>query len=148
MNKFIILEEAKKILYTKQAGMLNMLDDLKDGLANDTKSSAGDKYETSRAMSQQEMDKIGVQLQETNRQLALIPLLEGVAEGETAKNGSLVETDNGWFFIGLPVGPLSVAGTTVFCLGAAAPIAQKLVGLTPGQSCELNGRKYTIRTIS
>lgn len=148
MNRTEILKEARNVLYTKQANMINMLDDLRFGLENDTKSSAGDKYETSRAMSQQEIDKINTQLQETNRQLAMIPQLEELAVSETATNGSLITTDNGLFFIGLPVGPISVYGKTVFCLGPVAPIAQKLMGLSNGDTCELNGRKYTIRAIA
>jgi hypothetical protein len=144
MNKTILLSEAKTLLLQKQSDLLAMIDDLNRGLAEDTKSSAGDKYETSRAMSQQELDKISVQLRENTRQLALIPELEEASESTTIQSGSLVETNNGLFFIGLPIGPLTVEGTTVFCVSPTAPIAQQLLGLKTGGNCEMNGRKYEV----
>ena len=76
MNKQVLLAAARTSLLAKQHDFQVMVADLQEGLANETKSSAGDKYETSRAMSQQELDKINVQLQEISRQLALIPHLE------------------------------------------------------------------------
>lgn len=148
MNKTALLSEAKTLLLGKQAELQAMTDDLNRGLADDTKSSAGDKYETSRAMSQQELDKIAVQLKEIARQLALIPSLLETKSGATVSTGSLVTTDNGIFFIGLPIGQLNVNGETVFCLGPTAPIAQKLIGMKAGDVCEQNGRTYTIEHVS
>ena len=96
-------------------------------------------------MSQQEIDKVSVQLLEVGRQLALLPALEHhVSPGTVVQNGSLVETDGGLFFIGIPVGQVVAEGTTVFCVSAAAPIAQVLIGKTEGESCEMNGKSYRI----
>jgi hypothetical protein len=148
MNKHAILAEAKRLLLAKQAELQAMTDDLNRGLAEDTKSSAGDKYETSRAMSQQELDKIAVQLNENARQLALIPQLLETPASETVRNGSLVTTDNGAFLIGLPAGQLTVDGQPVFCIGPVAPIAQKLIGMKAGETCAVNGRKYEIVEVS
>jgi hypothetical protein len=150
MNKQTLLSEARVVLLQKQTDLQTMMDDLNQGLADDTKSSAGDKYETSRAMSQQELDKIGVQLKEISRQLALLPQLEEQSQRQHStviQNGSLVETDSGLFFIGLPLGQLTVEGNTVFCLSPTAPIAQRLFGLKTGESCELNGRRYLVAGI-
>jgi hypothetical protein len=144
MNKQDILSEAKTLLLGKQSELLAMMDDLNQGLADDTKSSAGDKYETSRAMSQQELDKLGTQLKEVARQLSLIPQLQETTDLRTAQNGSLVTTDNGLFFIGLPIGQLTINGKTVFCVSPTAPIAQQLLGLKAGKSCEMNGKRYVI----
>jgi len=143
MNKALILAKAKTVLTSKQQDLLAMLDDLNDGLANDTKSSAGDKYETSRAMSQQEIDKVSVQLQEVKRQLALFPLLESNTGNLLIENGSLVETTTGLFFIGLPLGQLEVEGKAVFCISPTAPLAQKILGKKAGDTYELAGM-YTV----
>lgn len=148
MNKDVLLAHIRAVLGEKQQQLQAMLDDLNDGIANDTKSSAGDKYETARSMSQQEIDKVSVQLAEVGRQLALLPALENnTLSGTVVQSGSLVGTDSGLFFIGIPAGQIVVNGVTVFCLSAAAPIAQKLLGLTAGDELEVNGKSYRILEI-
>ncbi len=147
MNKALILSEARTVLLAKQADLFIILEDLNEGLSNDTKSSAGDKYETSRAMSQQEIDKIMVQIQEIKRQLALIPSLEALSDSTTIQNGSFVSTSMGDFFIGLPIGQLHLAGTTVFCVSATSPLAQQLLGLTVGSSFNMQQQSHLVKTI-
>lgn len=147
MNKELILSEARTVLLSKQVDLLAILDDLNEGLSNDTKSSAGDKYETSRAMSQQEIDKIMVQLQELKRQLALIPSLEAVPTSPSIRNGSLVFTENGVFFIGLPIGQLHIKEHTVFCISATSPLAQQLLGLSVGDVFSMQQHAYLVKSI-
>lgn len=149
MTKAAILDGVRAVLLEKQQQLQAMLDDLNEGIANDTKSSAGDKYETARSMSQQEIDKVSVQLQETGRQLALLPGLENtVSSGSVVQNGSLVGTDTGLFFIGIPAGQITIGAESVFCIGAAAPVAQLLIGKTAGETYVWNGRSHTILTIA
>lgn len=147
MTKTEILALAKQQLQDKQTDLKLQLEDLADGIANDTKSSAGDKYETARSMSQQEIDKLSVQLQEINRQLAFLPQLETAASGETVQTGSVVTTNNGLFFIGLPLGQLSVGKNIVFCVSPSSPVAQQLLGKPVNASFSLNGRNYQIEQI-
>jgi len=147
MNKTLIIAEARTALLAKQADLLVILADLNEGLSNDTKSSAGDKYETSRAMSQQEIDKIMVQIQELKRQLALIPSLEAVTTSTTIQNGSLVSTSMGNFYIGLPIGQLQLAEQTVFCISATSPLAQQLLGLVIGDVFTLQQQTHLVKSI-
>ena len=147
MNKALILSEARTVLLAKQADLFAILEDLNEGLSNDTKSSAGDKYETSRAMSQQEIDKLMVQIQEIKRQLALIPSLEALAASVSIQNGSFVSTSMGDFFIGLPIGQLHLAGTTVFCISATSPLAQQLLGLTVGATFNMQQQAHLVKAV-
>ncbi|HLP56190.1 MAG TPA: hypothetical protein VK151_14230 [Fluviicola sp.] len=144
MTKAALLAAARTLLSNKQQDFQSMIADLQEGLANETKSSAGDKYETSRAMSQQELDKITTQLQEISRQLALIPHLETVTGPGTIQNGSIVETNKGFFFIGLPLGSLQTDEGTVFCIGASAPLAQQLIGKNTGAKVVLNANRFEV----
>ncbi|MES2557582.1 MAG: hypothetical protein V4604_15610 [Bacteroidota bacterium] len=147
MIKQVLLAEARALLVNKQQDFQAMVADLQEGLANETKSSAGDKYETSRAMSQQELDKINMQLQEISRQLALIPHLETISGSEVIQNGSIVETSKGFFFIGLPLGTVQTTEGTVFCIGATAPLAQQLIGKKKGEQVTLNGNQFDVLQI-
>jgi hypothetical protein len=147
MTKSDILAFAKRQLQDKQTDLKLQLEDLANGMANDTKSSAGDKYETSRSMSQQEIDKLSVQLQEINRQLAFLPQLQTTVTGEHVQTGSLIKTNNGLFFIGLPLGQLAVENQTIFCVSPSSPVAQHLLGKTVNGTFSLNGRNYIIEQI-
>lgn len=147
MTKELLLTKARALLLAKQADFQAMVADLQEGLANETKSSAGDKYETSRAMSQQELDKINTQLQEIARQLALIPHLESISNSAVIQNGSIVETNKGVFFIGLPLGSLLIDEKTVFCIGAAAPLAQQLNGNSAGAQITVNGNQFHVLSV-
>lgn len=136
------LSEKRELLQADMAGIA------KD-MANDTKSSAGDKFETSREMTQQAMDKLNVQLAENMRFTAL---LEGLITSATEKAthiqaGSLVETEIGWLFIGIPLGNVTVDGTAVFCLGAASPLAQAILGKQVSQQIIWQGKQVSFMQI-
>lgn len=147
MTKPELLEKVRQTLGEKKDALQLMILDLQAGLANDTKSSAGDKYETSREMSNQELEKIGIQLHETNRQLALLKQLEQVTASSAVVTGSLVTASNGMFLIGIPAGTISIEETTVFCVSANAPLAQAFLHKKAGESFMYKGNTLLIHAI-
>lgn len=148
MNKQEILLHIRDVLRRKQEELQHQINDLADGIANDTKSSAGDKYETARSMSQQEMDKLSVQLQEVQRQTARIPQLEAVIQTENVVSGALVETDNGLFYLGLPLGMLTICDRSVFCISPSAPLAAAMLGKKSQEIVTFNGRSIKILEVN
>lgn len=147
MNKPAVLQQLRTCLSTKQSDLQVQITDVSEGLTNDTKSSAGDKYETARSMGQQEMEKLSIQLQEINRQLALLTQLEEAPENDTIQSGSLVTTTKGAFFIGIPAGQVTIGNTIVFCISPASPLAQQLLGKSAGTTVTVNGNDYAITGI-
>lgn len=147
MTKPEVLERIRMLLNEKKESLQRMILDLQAGLANDTKSSAGDKYETSREMSNQELEKIAVQLQETSRQLALLHQLQQVQTSSSVQTGSLVRASNGTFLIGIPAGAISIEETTVFCISANAPLAQAFLHKKAGESFVYNGISIVVQAI-
>src|SRR5688572_1733287 len=72
--------------------------------ANDeTKSSAGDKYETGRAMAQLEIEKNSVQLAESVRLKRLLDAIKIDKQSLVVQPGSLVITQQSNFFIAISV---------------------------------------------
>lgn len=147
MNKITLLQQGKAVLLARREELTRQLNDLQKDLSEDTKSSVGDKYETSRAMGQQEIGKIQVQLAETNRQLALIPALETQKESTTIENGSLIQTDHGWFYIGIPLGVVEADQQRIYFISPSAPLAQQLLGKKSGDRCLVNATSYTIESV-
>jgi len=110
---------------------------------DDTKSSAGDKYETGREMAQQESNRNMAQLHEANKlkvQLQQVP----VTPSTVVESGSVVTTNSGNFYVAISAGSLQVDGTTYFAISLASPIGQKMKGLKAGESFNLNGKNYTV----
>ncbi|PWH86802.1 3-oxoacyl-ACP synthase [Brumimicrobium oceani] len=114
---------------------------------NDTKSSAGDKYETSRAMMQQEMDNADAiihQVKMYKNELRRLPIEE---KSDRVISGSFVETDKGFYFIGLSVGKIEVQNQIVYAISTASPLGKLLLHKEVGDEVVLNNRVQSIKRI-
>jgi len=102
------------------------------------KSSAGDKYETGRAMMQIERDKAAQQLAEA---LKLKQLVDGLLEtGNTdeVRLGAIVQTTRYHFFVAISVGKISLDGIDYLLVSPQSPIGKLLLGKKPGDSIAFN----------
>jgi transcription elongation GreA/GreB family factor len=111
---------------------------------DDTKSSAGDKYETGRAMMQQETDRNMAQLNEANKLKVALNTISTSSSADSVEPGSVVITNNGSFYIAISAGTLSVKGETYFAISPASPIGMKMKGKKAGDEFSLNGKNYEI----
>jgi len=114
---------------------------------DDTKSSAGDKYETTREMMQQEMDRNSKLLYEAGQQKIALQQLEHVPAAKEVKNGSLVLTSEGNFYISISAGELKVGYQTFFAVSQASPIGKLFIGKQTGDELQFNGNKYLVREV-
>jgi hypothetical protein len=114
---------------------------------DDTKSSAGDKYETGREMMQQETDRNMAQLNEANKLRVALNAIRTTHGANTADAGSLVKTNNGNFYMAISAGTLSVNGISYFAVSPSSPIGLKLKGLKNGDAFTLNGKNYQILSV-
>jgi hypothetical protein len=113
----------------------------------ETKSSAGDKYETGRAMMQQESDRNQAQLNEANKLMAALNQVNANIISETAGAGSLVITNNGNFYIAISAGTLMLNGEAYFAVSPGSPIGLMLKGKKAGDEFSLNDKHYRIENI-
>lgn len=114
----------------------------------DTKSSAGDKYETGRAMMQQETNRNLTQLNEANKLMVALNRISTNGIGIKAETGSVIVTNNGNFYLAISAGSLSVDGKTYFAVSPASPIGALLMGKTVGNSFNLNGKLYVVQAVN
>jgi transcription elongation GreA/GreB family factor len=124
------------------------LDDLKEAGESETKSSAGDKYETGREMIKQEKEKYEQVLQDNEKQLEIVKNLKPEKTYTKAAPGSLVKTDKMIFYISVSYGKLEVEDTVVFAISPNAPVAQLLLGKTAGDTYKINGQTVEIKAVS
>lgn len=115
--------------------------------AEDTKSSAGDKYETGREMLQQEKDRNMAQLTEANKLLVALSRIGTSGQSAKVEEGSVVKTNSGNFYISISAGALKVGDEGYYAISAASPIGVKMMGSKAGDEFSLNGKAYTILSV-
>ena len=104
-----------------------------------TKSTAGDKHETGRAMMERELALAEAQKAKAQKQLLDIESMLGVSISETVKSGSLVNTTKGRFLIGVALGKVETELGLCFAISQASPMGSLLFGKKVGDSVEWNG---------
>ncbi|SHK60170.1 3-oxoacyl-ACP synthase [Hymenobacter psychrotolerans] len=114
---------------------------------SETKSSAGDKYETGRAMAQNERDRNAVQLQQARQLLGELQRINPELPCDAVRPGALVRTSMGVFYLGISAGKLTVEGQDYFAVSAAAPVAVALAGKRAGEEAVFNGRKIRVEAV-
>lgn len=113
----------------------------------ETKSSAGDKYETGRAMMQLEKEKTAGQLSEALKLRKVLDELKAERAHSVVEPGSLVLTNQGNYYLSISAGKLAFEDKEYFAVSAASPIGKQLVGLRKGEEMTFNGRKIQVLQI-
>lgn len=114
---------------------------------NDTKSSAGDKYETGREMAQQETNRNLAQLNEANKLMVALNQMGVKGTSPVVEAGSLVTTNNGAFYISVSAGTIALGGKSYFAVSPGSPIGLLLKGKKAGEQFNLNGKLYQITAV-
>jgi hypothetical protein len=126
----------------------NNLSELRESSSNETKSTAGDKYETALAMLHIEQENTNQQLQEVLKQKVLFSKIDPHVSTSKIINGSLIKTNKGYFFLSIALGKIVVDNTMVIALSPHSPLGQKLMGLKANDTVEMNGTRYIIESIA
>jgi transcription elongation GreA/GreB family factor len=115
----------------------------KESRDSDTKSSAGDKFETGREMMQREMDKLSALVDNTLNSIAKLDRIADLPASVVITEGSLVETDQETYFISIGYGKLD----TIYAISIESPLGLELKGKRVGDRIEMRGRNITIKSI-
>ncbi|MBD2724160.1 3-oxoacyl-ACP synthase [Hymenobacter armeniacus] len=114
--------------------------------SSETKSSAGDKYETGREMANAERDRNAAQMQQAKQLQAELARINPELPCDTVRPGALVTTSLGQFYISISAGRLE--GTEVFAVSPAAPVAVALKGLRVGEQAMFNGKAVRVLAVA
>lgn len=114
---------------------------------SETKSSAGDKYETGRAMAQLERDRHAQLLADAQRMMADLEKMNPDATSLVAMPGSLVQTSRGTFFISISAGKITLDGIDYFAVSPASPIGALLLGKRVGEVATFNRMTYNVLSV-
>jgi len=120
------------------------MDQAQQAANSEDKSSAGDKYETSRAMGQLEAGMNARQLDEAQRDLAFLNTIDPEIISDSVQTGSVVETEKNLFFVSIGLGNMTVNNSQVIFLSPASPVAKIMVGKKAGENFFFNGQVVEI----
>ena len=119
----------------------------REAAANETKSSAGDKYETGVETIQQDIDLNISRLNELSKLKQTLERIIPEQISSTVMPGSVVRTSNGSYYIAIGAGKITADGATYYAISAESPIGEKLAGNKAGHSFDFNGKKYVIESV-
>lgn len=125
----------------------NTISDILESLNSETKSTAGDKHETGRAMLQLEREKAGTQLAEAQKLQETLAKTDITTTSKVIRLGSMVETSMANYFLSISAGKIVVEDTTYFAIATNTPIGKLLLGKKSGDSYSFNGNKMIIKKI-
>ncbi len=122
--------------------------DLQQEAANEeTKNSAGDKYETGRAMAQLEIERNAVQLKEAEKLRSFLQQMVREHSGEVIVPGSLVTTSKGVFYIAISLGAVTLHQQVYLVVSPDSPIGKLLLGRRVGNELIWREEKYVVERV-
>ena len=125
----------------------NTINEIQESLTSETKSSAGDKHETGRAMLQLEREKAGHQLSEIEKLTESLSKIDTTFTSKTVGLGSVVYTTQANYFIAISAGEIEFDGRKFFAISPYTPIALKLMGKSVDDLVVFREQKFVVKEI-
>jgi len=148
VQKQKLIQDCSNYLKDKIDSLNTIINEVTESSNSESKSSAGDKHETSKAMMQLEIEKLGTQLKEAEGQLSEFEKINFNKTFQTIEQGSLVETNKGYFFIAGSIGKITVDDKIVFVISSKSPLALKLINSKQKDTVNFNDVSYSILSIN
>ena len=130
----------------------NMIDQdlaaIEESKNNDTKSSMGDKYETSREMAQAEWNKLMERKGQIQHQIHQLQQIDPNCEHSSIGQGSIVTTQNHYLFVGIPLGKFHFNHKEWMGISLLSPIGKALEGKKIGDNFTLNNQVTQILSVN
>ena len=123
------------------------IDQAQQAANQEEKSSAGDKYETGRAMGHLQKDMHARQLAESIKELATLHAINAESLYPTAGPGAYIRCKDIAFFIAAGLGKQEPEGEIIYFLSPQAPLAKGLQNKKPGDTFVFSNTTITILEI-
>nr|WP_321453958.1 hypothetical protein [uncultured Carboxylicivirga sp.] len=147
--------ETKQVLVTKMAEVLNdkigilskAMEQAIESMQDDTKSSAGDKFETGREMMQIELNNLKTQMAQVKQSQSDLSKINPSIKTDKISFGSLVKTNLGVYFISIAQGKIKLNNNDYYSISLASPIGRILRDKKAGESLSFNGKTLLIEDL-
>lgn len=144
IDKNLLLLYCINLVLAKADDLKVAIKSTRDSSNNDTKSSMGDKYETSREMLQQDINRLEKQLAHTNLLLFNLRGIKFKSIKNTIELGSLIHTTLGTFFLTVSLGEVVFNNQRLVLISIASPLGKQLNGKKEGDFFSLNNKQQQV----
>ena len=121
--------------------------DIQESLTSETKSTAGDKHETGRAMLQLEREKAGAQLSEVEKLQAAVSKVDTSYNYNRVSLGSVVRCNNANYYICISAGAIICNSETFFAIAPSTPIGKLILGKSKNDVIHFKDKQIVIKEI-
>ena len=142
-----LFNDTKQFVTLRYTVIQNQINAIQKSLQSETKSSAGDKHETGRAMLQLEREKAGNQFIEIERLQQILNRIDITKTSQKISLGSLVTTTNGIYFIAIGRGLVTLNNQNYYVIALYSPIGKLLFGQQKGAVFSFNNKLIEILDI-
>lgn len=143
-DRTALILQCRQFLDARKSGYLRELRSVDEAAAGETKSSAGDKYETAREMMAQARNLLSRNLAETEAGLDTLARMAAAPLRSAIGFGSLAETDQGWHLLGASLGEKEIGGIPVRMISLAGPLGAALKGKSAGERFPWRGSEAVV----
>ncbi|TFV96188.1 hypothetical protein E4S40_08170 [Algoriphagus kandeliae] len=149
LNKEEIFQKAVSFLKDRLNQLREERKAISEGILEDDKSSAGDKFETGREMLTQDLRQVEGQIKSNSdllEELYRIQSIKGI--GEKVREGSLVKIGDDHFLISVALGKLPLPEGEIFLISPVSPLAQQIMGKGHGETVLFKGKSQQFELIA
>jgi|TARA_B110000196_G_scaffold193968_1_gene166189 hypothetical protein len=142
--KELFLVELYSLVGDKVNSAISAIDSTTESKNTATKSTAGDKHETGRAMMERELALSNSQLHKAQFLKNELSKISLEINYSTVQLGALVITNRGYYFISIGLGKVNVQGGDCYAISGGSPLGIVLMGKRKGQNINFQGRNIEI----
>ena len=142
--KNILFKKCKAFVTDREQTVTQIIKSNQQGLQSETKSSAGDKHETGRAMLQLEMEKASQQLEGIYMLKSTLTKVEINDSSDIARLGSLIITNHAKYFLAISAGEIRIENKQYYAISLGSPIGRLLLGKKVGDAIVFNKKSIVI----
>ena len=143
-----LLKEIYKDLEQQENALKIEIDSVREEMSQETKSSAGDKFETSREMMSQEKSRLEERLGSLQNKKRSISEAMETKVTSTINFGALVDCDEVLFLVGIALGKINFKGKSVMAVSLNSPIGKAFFQKKVNEVVSFMNTNYTINSIS
>ena len=142
--KKIFLSALYSLVGEKVNSATSAIDSTTESKNTATKSTAGDKHETGRAMMERELALSNSQLHKAQFLKNELSKISLELDFTSVDLGALVVTNQGHYFISIGLGKVNIQGDDFYAISGGSPLGIALMGMQKGQKINFQGRNIEI----
>jgi transcription elongation GreA/GreB family factor len=142
-----LTDSCYQLLEERKSTVIAALETIKEGLQQETKSSMGDKFETTRAHLQMEENKLHQQINELNLLHQRLDVVSRAPFAASISLGSVVFTSSGNYFLAIPMGKIKIEEQAFIAISPVSPIGQLLMNKQKGEHFQFNQKNIQITDV-